>query len=209
MTIRRAFGVLITMLAALFAPPQPAVVTEPTTPGHVSLYVYNSPSLVAALSSALGDRGPPSAAPDLTVISASESAVKLSNNAYDTTTQDARTSAFEHATATTATASSGRPSSASAQLRAPALSVVAPNSGPGLLRSGGGGSSARLPMTPECVCQVANKYGVDISDVNIDINKSRVGYYGSTAPDQTITLTRSAFSSEEQLARMLTHERFC
>jgi hypothetical protein len=63
-------------------------------------------------------------------------------------------------------------------------------------------------MTMECVCQVAEKYGIDVSDVNIKIDKSKMGYYGSTAPNQTITLTRDAFRNEEQLARTLTHERF-
>lgn len=63
-------------------------------------------------------------------------------------------------------------------------------------------------MTKECVCRVAEKYGIEISDVNINIDKSKMGYYGSTAPNQSITLTRDAFQNEEQLARTLAHERF-
>ncbi|MGV9317303.1 hypothetical protein ACWDR0_34800, partial [Streptomyces sp. NPDC003691] len=70
------------------------------------------------------------------------------------------------------------------------------------------GSGPRMPMTMECVCQVASKYNIDISGIKIKIDKSRAGYYGSTAPDQSITLTRDAFRSEEQLARTLAHERF-
>lgn len=42
----------------------------------------------------------------------------------------------------------------------------------------------------------------------VKIDKSRVGYYGSTSPTETITLTRDAFRNEEQLARTLKHERF-
>ncbi|MFJ2648402.1 hypothetical protein ACIO1C_16895 [Streptomyces sp. NPDC087420] len=63
-------------------------------------------------------------------------------------------------------------------------------------------------MTMECVCEVAQKYGVDISDVKIKIDKGKIGYYGSTAPDQGVTLTREAFRNEQQLARTLVHERF-
>ena len=63
-------------------------------------------------------------------------------------------------------------------------------------------------MTDACVCEVAEKYGIDISDLDINIDKSRIGYFGSTAPDESITLTRDAFSNEEQLARTLAHESF-
>jgi hypothetical protein len=49
-------------------------------------------------------------------------------------------------------------------------------------------------MNMETVCETARKYGIDISDVTININKARAGYAGSTASDGTITLTRSPFS---------------
>ncbi|MEV6302194.1 RHS repeat-associated core domain-containing protein [Actinoplanes sp. NPDC051861] len=78
-----------------------------------------------------------------------------------------------------------------------------------LLRtSSAGAKGSRLPMTMECVCQIAEKYGIDISDVKIKIDKGRDGYAGSTAPDQKVTLTRAAFRDEEQLARTLAHERY-
>jgi RHS repeat-associated protein len=78
-----------------------------------------------------------------------------------------------------------------------------------LLRQGGGraGGAKRLPMTMECVCRVAEKYGIEISDLNIRIDKAKAGFYGSTAPNHRVTLTRDAFRSEEQLARTLVHER--
>ena len=63
-------------------------------------------------------------------------------------------------------------------------------------------------MNMQTVCEIACKYDIDISDVTIKINKGRAGYAGSTAPNGTITLTRSAFANEEQLARTLYHERF-
>ena len=77
-----------------------------------------------------------------------------------------------------------------------------------LLSTRAAGAGSRLPMTMDTVCSVACKYGVDISDVPVSINKARSGYYGSTSPDGRITLTRSAFTNEEQLARTLAHERF-
>ncbi|MFI5792545.1 RHS repeat domain-containing protein [Streptomyces sp. NPDC051677] len=79
-----------------------------------------------------------------------------------------------------------------------------------LMRQAGGGrfsSAKKLPMTMECVCQVAEKYGIEISDLNIKIDKAKAGFYGSTAPNRRVTLTRDAFRSEEQLARTLVHER--
>lgn len=77
-----------------------------------------------------------------------------------------------------------------------------------LLSTTASGAGSRLPMTMDTVCSVACKYGIDITDVPVTINKSRAGYYGSTSPDGRITLTRSAFKNEEQLARTLAHERF-
>jgi hypothetical protein len=63
-------------------------------------------------------------------------------------------------------------------------------------------------MTRECVCAVAEKYGLDISDLNIKIDKARDGFAGVTSPNGTVTLTRAAFRNEEQLARTLAHEQF-
>jgi hypothetical protein len=91
--------------------------------------------------------------------------------------------------------SGGRPASAA-------------STGDALLSTGPSGAGRSLPMNMETVCGTACKYGIDISDVTININKARAGYAGSTASDGTITLTRSAFANEEQLARTLFHERF-
>ncbi|MER5778291.1 polymorphic toxin-type HINT domain-containing protein [Streptomyces sp. NPDC002039] len=79
---------------------------------------------------------------------------------------------------------------------------------PALQNKNTAGSGPKLPMTMDCVCQIAKKYGIDISNIKVKIDKSRMGYYGSTSPDSVITLTRSAFRNEEQLARTLAHERF-
>jgi hypothetical protein len=85
---------------------------------------------------------------------------------------------------------------------------VAANTGDALLSTASSGAGKALPMNLQTVCEVGCKYNVDISDVTININKARAGYAGSTASDGTITLTRSAFANEEQLARALAHERF-
>ncbi len=66
----------------------------------------------------------------------------------------------------------------------------------------------KLPMTMEKVQEVASKYGLDISNLTIKINKGLAGFYGSTAPDGTISLVRDAFNSEEELATTLAHESF-
>ncbi|GEM_PF-5084263 len=89
-----------------------------------------------------------------------------------------------------------------------ATGVAANGAGDALLSTASKGAGKALPMNMQTVCDVACKYNVDISDVTININKARAGYAGSTASDGTITLTRSAFSNEEQLARTLAHERF-
>lgn len=96
-----------------------------------------------------------------------------------------------------------------------AKSVLAQSARPGatkgadsLLSNGASRAGKRLPMNMQTVCETACKYDIDISDVTIKINKGRAGYAGSTAPNGTITLTRSAFANEEQLARTLYHERF-
>src|SRR5579859_6470516 len=77
---------------------------------------------------------------------------------------------------------------------------------PSLLRPGGGG--AKLPMSMDTVNSVADKYGIDLSENDIRINKAISGVRGSTAPNQTITLYRDAFENEEQLAITLVHEQY-
>jgi hypothetical protein len=77
-----------------------------------------------------------------------------------------------------------------------------------LLSTAPRGTGAKLPITMDSVRDIAAKYGVDISDVTIRLERSRIGYFGSTAPDGTVALARPAFANEEQLARTLAHERF-
>ena len=77
---------------------------------------------------------------------------------------------------------------------------------PALLSAGSG--SARLPMNMDTVNSVASKYGIDISENDIQINKTVAGLRGSTAPDQSITLYRGAFENEQQLAMTLVHEQY-
>lgn len=77
---------------------------------------------------------------------------------------------------------------------------------PSLLRPGGAG--ARLPMSMDTVNSVADKYGIDLSENDIRINKAISGVRGSTASNQTITLYRDAFENEEQLAKTLVHEQY-
>jgi uncharacterized protein YukE len=74
-----------------------------------------------------------------------------------------------------------------------------------LLRVDGPGT-ARLRMTHEVVHDVASRYGVDLDKVVVNIRKDRVGP-SSTSPNQTINLSRTAFETEERLARTLFHER--
>jgi hypothetical protein len=105
-------------------------------------------------------------------------------------------------------ASNLRPDATTDYERASASSGVAANTGDALLSTASSGAGKALPMNMQTVCEVGCKYNVDISDVTININKARAGYAGSTASDGTITLTRSAFANEEQLARTLAHERF-
>lgn len=74
-----------------------------------------------------------------------------------------------------------------------------------LLSAGGG--SARLPMNMGTVNGVASKYGIQVDDLVIRIDKAKAGIRGSTAPNGCIKLCRGAFESEEQLAKTLVHER--
>ena len=63
-------------------------------------------------------------------------------------------------------------------------------------------------MSMDTVKSIAAKYGIDISENTIKINKALFNLYGSTARDQSITLYRDAFENEEQLAKTLVHEQY-
>jgi hypothetical protein len=71
-----------------------------------------------------------------------------------------------------------------------------------------GGFGPRIPMKMGNVRDVADRWGVDLKGIRVEINKSRAGIRGITGPDQKIQLCRGAFENEEQLARTLAHERF-
>ena len=58
-----------------------------------------------------------------------------------------------------------------------------------------------------CVCEIAQKYGIDVSATKIKINPGGRGYFGETLTDGTIVLTPRAFGNEEQLARTIVHEQ--
>ncbi|MEU7800160.1 WXG100 family type VII secretion target [Micromonospora arborensis] len=77
-----------------------------------------------------------------------------------------------------------------------------------LSRVRGRGAGPRMPMNLESVTSIASKYGIDISDLRLTINKRVSGLCGLTKPDESIMLCREAFRSEEDLARTLEHERF-
>jgi uncharacterized protein YukE len=86
----------------------------------------------------------------------------------------------------------------------------------GLFREGDGivRNGEKILMSRDNVLALADKYGIDLQDVTIDIDKFRRGagpdkeFYGVTMPDGEIKLARDAFMDEEQLARTLAHERF-
>jgi hypothetical protein len=63
-------------------------------------------------------------------------------------------------------------------------------------------------MNMASVSDVAGKYGVDLSDVKIVLDKSKRGVSGLTSPTQVVKLYPDAFKSEEELARTLAHERY-
>ncbi|MEU8026693.1 WXG100 family type VII secretion target [Micromonospora haikouensis] len=77
-----------------------------------------------------------------------------------------------------------------------------------LSRVRGKGSGPRMPMKTESVQDIAAKYGIDVSGIQFNINNRISGVCGMTKPDQSVTLCREAFRSEEDLARTLEHERF-
>ncbi|MFG1765739.1 WXG100 family type VII secretion target [Micromonospora parva] len=77
-----------------------------------------------------------------------------------------------------------------------------------LSRVRGRGAGPRMPMNAESVTNIAAKYGIDISDIQLTINNRVSGVCGLTKPDESVMLCREAFRSEEDLARTLEHERF-
>ncbi|XVU22909.1 WXG100 family type VII secretion target [Actinoplanes sp. CA-054009] len=86
----------------------------------------------------------------------------------------------------------------------------------GLFREGDGiaRNGRKILMSRDNVLALAEKYGIDMTDVTFGIDKFRRGggpgkeFYGVTMPDGEIKLARDAFMDEEQLARTLAHERF-
>ncbi|MFI6075662.1 WXG100 family type VII secretion target [Actinoplanes sp. NPDC051343] len=61
----------------------------------------------------------------------------------------------------------------------------------------------------ESARNIAAKYGIDISDLNISLgSKTTRGICGRTLPNGSIVLFPTGFRSEEDLARTLVHERF-
>jgi len=76
-----------------------------------------------------------------------------------------------------------------------------------LLRVRKKGAGRPYPMNMESVRAVAAKYGIDISNLRFTINKNIAGWCGQTKPDGSIELYRTAFRSEEDLARTLEHEK--
>lgn len=78
-----------------------------------------------------------------------------------------------------------------------------------LFNVGNGAAGKRLPMTWDSINAVCEKYGIDVSDLDITIDKARQGdAAGVTREDESVILTRDAFASEEELARTLIHEQF-
>jgi hypothetical protein len=61
----------------------------------------------------------------------------------------------------------------------------------------------------ESVRNIAVKYGIDISDLNISLgSKTTRAVCGHTRPDGSVVLFPTGFRSEEDLARTLVHEKF-
>jgi uncharacterized protein YukE len=74
------------------------------------------------------------------------------------------------------------------------------------VRKRGAGPPQR--MTMESVDRIAEKYGVDLRGIPVVIDDRISGICGITRSDHSVKLCRSAFRSEEDLARTLEHERF-
>jgi hypothetical protein len=64
-------------------------------------------------------------------------------------------------------------------------------------------------MNAGTVNDVAGRYGIDLEGVGVTLRKDIMGgYRGEALPNGSIELTRSAFASEEHLAKTLFEERF-
>lgn len=208
--MRRLLALFLAAVAALLATPEAGAVARPAT--NFATYTYDSPRCSVPGSQDISERGPPRSA----YIYATHHAVDHWSRGASTrldgrTTRDGITyedSARFVQVARPATTTSGDAAEIGEDLCAIQRRQVAAKSGDALLSTGASGAGRRLPMNMQTVCETACKYDIDISDVTIKINKGRAGYAGSTGPDGTITLTRSAFTNEEQLARTLFHERF-
>ncbi|MEU4564351.1 hypothetical protein AB0F72_38715 [Actinoplanes sp. NPDC023936] len=71
------------------------------------------------------------------------------------------------------------------------------------------GEGPSQPYKMRSVRQIAAKYGIDISDLRIELGRPTFrGACGQTLPNGTIKLYMQGFRSEEDLARTLVHERF-
>jgi hypothetical protein len=70
------------------------------------------------------------------------------------------------------------------------------------------GSGPRMAINRGSVVEIARKYGIDLSGIPITIRETTSGVCGITRPDGSVVLCRTAFRSEEDLARTLEHERF-
>ena len=76
-------------------------------------------------------------------------------------------------------------------------------------------SELKIPMQKRAIKRVCKKYGVDISEINIKIQRSEeflgkeIIYFGSTDYDNVgrIDLFPNAFADEEQLIRTIIHEK--
>ncbi|WP_433828957.1 hypothetical protein ACQP2E_06550 [Actinoplanes sp. CA-015351] len=71
------------------------------------------------------------------------------------------------------------------------------------------GEGESRPFKMRSARQIAEKYGIDISGLQISLGKPTIrGVCGVTLPDGSIRLFVPGFRSEEDLARTLVHEKF-
>ncbi|MEV7782429.1 hypothetical protein [Kitasatospora sp. NPDC088351] len=69
------------------------------------------------------------------------------------------------------------------------------------------GSGPKLLMNTDVIQATAKKFGIDYSNITVELCKGTAGLGGFTRPDQTVVLARDAFLNEETLARTLFHEK--
>src|SRR5262249_2806445 len=71
------------------------------------------------------------------------------------------------------------------------------------------GAGPRQLYNMDSVLKIAEKYGIDISEMDISLGDVKYrGFQGFTGPDLKTTLFVPAFRSEEDLARTLEHELY-